>query len=138
MNRVNSKATLRIPLSALLPLLPSILRSAITSSRYCAAKSDALVIQADDSRKQNDNVQSCLVKLHNLIVEVGQDAVPGETSVEQTERVKRLYVEIAVWRCRCWLTLWSRQKSENEGRLRIKKRQSEKKSARRGGGKADY
>jgi len=49
-----------------------------------------LLIQSDDSRKQNDNVHGCFVKLHNLITEVGRELVPGETSAEQTEKVKRL------------------------------------------------
>ncbi|KAF1351888.1 hypothetical protein BDV97DRAFT_265262, partial [Delphinella strobiligena] len=113
-NKVNSKATIRLPLSSLLPILPPLLRPAVLRSRYCAAKSDALVIQADDSRKQNDNVHSCFVKLHNMIVEAGQDVVPGETSAEQLERVKKL------------------QKAENEGRLKSKKKHSDKKSSRRG------
>ncbi|KAL1303140.1 hypothetical protein AAFC00_006572 [Neodothiora populina] len=119
-NKVNSKATLRIPLASLLAQLPSILRPAIMKSRYCATKSDSLVIQADDSRKQTDNVHSCFVKLHNLIVEAGQEVVPGETSADQLERVKNL------------------QKAENEERLKHKKKHSDKKSARRSGGKADY
>jgi hypothetical protein len=32
----------------------------------------------------------------------------------------------------------ARQKAENEGRLTMKKKHSDKKSARRGGGKPDY
>ena len=88
--RVNSKATLRLPLASLLPLLPTVLRPQILKSRYCAAKSDSLVIQADDSRKQNENVHRCFVKLHDLIVQTGREVVPGETSAEQTERVKNL------------------------------------------------
>lgn len=93
--RVNSKATVRIPLSSLLPILPPLLRPVILRSRYCASKSDALVIQADDSRKQNENVQTCFVKLHELIVGAGREAVPGETSAEQEERVKNLYVGVS-------------------------------------------
>ncbi|KAK8221847.1 hypothetical protein M8818_000012 [Zalaria obscura] len=117
-NKVNSKATLKLPLSSFLPLVPALFRPYIHRSRYCA--SDSLVIQADDSRKQNDNVQRCFQKLHQLLVEIGKETVPGETTVEQQERVKKL------------------QKAENEGRLKMKKKHSDKKSARRGGGKADY
>ncbi|KAI4729941.1 hypothetical protein E4T49_02361 [Aureobasidium sp. EXF-10728] len=116
--RVNSKATLRLPLSALLPMLPAVLRSAVSKSRYSAK--DDLVIQADDSRKQNENVHRCFIKLHEMIVQAGREVVPGETSAEQMERVKKL------------------QKAENEGRLKMKKKHSDKKSARRGGGKPDY
>ena len=88
MCRVNSKATLRLPLSALLPMLPAVLRPAVSKSRYSAK--DDLVIQADDSRKQNENVHRCFIKLHEMIVQAGREVVPGETSAEQTERVKRL------------------------------------------------
>ncbi|KAI5248391.1 hypothetical protein E4T42_05663 [Aureobasidium subglaciale] len=117
-NKVNSKATLRLPLSALLPMLPVVIRPAVSKSRYSAK--DDLVIQADDSRKQAENVHRCFIKLHEMIVQVGREVVPGETSAEQVERVKKL------------------QKAENEGRLKMKKKHSDKKSARRGGGKPDY
>ncbi|KAI4733348.1 hypothetical protein E4T50_16094 [Aureobasidium sp. EXF-12298] len=117
-NKVNSKATLRLPLSALLPMLPAVIRPAVSKSRYSAK--DDLVIQADDSRKQNDNVHHCFIKLHHMIVQAGREVVPGETSAEQVERVKKL------------------QKAENEGRLKMKKKHSDKKSSRRGGGKPDY
>ena len=74
------------------------------------------MIQADDSRKQNDNVTGCFRKLHELIVQAGRETVPGETSVEQTKRVEQL------------------QKAEAAGRRKMKEFQSKKKSARRGGG----
>ena len=119
MDRVSSKATLRIPTSSLLPLLPKLIRPAIVGSRYHAAKSDDVVIQADDSRKQGENVEVCFRKLHNLIVQAGRDAVPGETSPEQRKRVEDL------------------QKAEAASRRRLKDHQSKKKGARRSGGKGD-
>jgi peptidyl-tRNA hydrolase ICT1 len=73
------------------------------------------VIQADDSRKQNDNVNSCFRRLHDLILEAGRQAVPNETSVEQVKRIEDL------------------QKSEKVYRRKMKEFQSKKKSARRGG-----
>jgi peptidyl-tRNA hydrolase ICT1 len=79
---------LRLPLSALLPMLPAVIRPAVSKSRYSAK--DDLVIQADDSRKQNDNVHHCFIKLHQMIVQAGREVVPGETSAEQMERVKKL------------------------------------------------
>jgi peptidyl-tRNA hydrolase ICT1 len=85
---VNSKATLRLPLSALLPLLPAVLRPVVSKSRYSAK--DDLVIQADDSRKQNENVHRCFIKLNEMIVQAGREVVPGETSAEQMERVRKL------------------------------------------------
>ncbi|KAK4496925.1 hypothetical protein PRZ48_011374 [Zasmidium cellare] len=118
-NKVSSKATLRIPISSLLPRIPKLLHSSIVSSRYHAAKSNDIVIQADDSRKQNDNVNACFRKLNELIVQAGRDNVPGETSQEQIKRVEQL------------------QKAEAAGRRKMKEFQSKKKSARRGGGRGD-
>lgn len=91
----------------------------IMSSRYHAAKSGDIVIQADDSRKQNDNVNACFRKLHEMIVQAGRDTVPGETTPEQIKRVEQL------------------QKAEAASRRKMKEFQSKKKGARRGGGRGD-
>ncbi|KAK4891489.1 hypothetical protein LTR27_009984 [Elasticomyces elasticus] len=114
-NKVSSKATLRVPTASLLPILPSLLRPYILSSRYHAAKGHDIVIQADESRKQTDNVNACFKKLNELIVDAGREAVPGETSPEQTKRVEML------------------QKAEAAGRRKMKEFQSKKKSARSSG-----
>ncbi|KAF2870985.1 hypothetical protein BDV95DRAFT_607273 [Massariosphaeria phaeospora] len=89
-NKVNSKATLKVPLDALLQHVPSALHGDIRSSRHVAARLNALIIQADDSRKQGDNAQSCYKRLYEAIVEAGRHAIPGETSAEQAQRVKKL------------------------------------------------
>ncbi|SMY28682.1 unnamed protein product [Zymoseptoria tritici ST99CH_1A5] len=115
-NKVSSKATLRISLSSLLSRLPSLLHDPLLRSRYHAPSSSSLVIQADDSRKQADNANACFKKLHELIVQAGRETVPGETSPEQVKRVEML------------------QKKEAQGRRRLKEKLSGKKSARRGGG----
>ncbi|KAL8711100.1 MAG: hypothetical protein Q9220_004481 [cf. Caloplaca sp. 1 TL-2023] len=119
-NKVNSKAMLRMPLPHLLPLVPTILHDKLTASQYYAAKSNALVIHADSSRKQGDNVDACFAKLRTLILAAGEATVKGETSPEQVTRVKRL------------------QKADNEARLRAKKHLSRKKSARRGPSRSDH
>lgn len=113
--RVNSKATLRISLDQLLPLVPTLLHPHLCNSRYYAEKTRSLVIQADDSRRQSDNAHSCYVRLHSLILEAGSRAIPGETSAVQKEHVRDL------------------QKAENERRLRGKKFASSKKAGRRAG-----
>ncbi|KAF2814619.1 peptidyl-tRNA hydrolase domain-containing protein [Mytilinidion resinicola] len=118
-NKVNSKATLKLEVNKLLAHVPSLLHFPIRSSRYYAPRSNSIIIQADDSRKQNDNTHSCFAKLHNLIVEAGREALPGQTSPEQSRRVKNL------------------QKSENEHRLKAKKMHSSKKSTRRASGNSD-
>ncbi|KAJ9297816.1 hypothetical protein DTO271G3_4037 [Paecilomyces variotii] len=113
-NKVNTKATLRVPFSSLLPLVPPVLHSQLRSSRYAAERTDSLVIQSDDSRKQSANVESCFEKLRLLLASAGKDAIRGETSEEQKEKVKKL------------------QKVENEARIQMKKHLSDKKSSRRG------
>jgi peptidyl-tRNA hydrolase ICT1 len=106
-----------VPAASLLERIPKLLHASILSSRYYAAKSSDLVIQADDSRKQAENVESCFKKLHEVIAQAGNDTVPGETSPEQSERVAKL------------------QKAEAAGRKKLKQYQSSKKSARRSGGR---
>lgn len=80
-------------MSALLPLVPKILHPSIRSSRYYAENSQALVIQADDSRKQSQNLNACFDKLTSMIAEAGRAAVPGETSPEQKKKVQKLCVD---------------------------------------------
>lgn len=89
--RTNSKATIRLAMKDLLPLMPPILRASITGSRHYAAKSDALVFQADSSRKQGDNVEECFRNLHQLIVQTGHSVIKKEISTAQVEKVKKLY-----------------------------------------------
>lgn len=89
--RVNSKATLRVPFSSLLPLVPSLLHPELRASRYAAERSDGLVIQSDESRKQTSNVEACFEKLRQLLETAGKAVVRGETSEEQKDRVRRLY-----------------------------------------------
>ncbi|TQB73584.1 hypothetical protein MPDQ_005688 [Monascus purpureus] len=112
-NKVNSKATLRVPLASLLPLVPRVIHSQLLSSRYAADKSQSLVIQSEESRKQATNVESCFEKLYQLLESSAKSSIPGETSQEQKDRVRNL------------------KKAENEARIRKKKLHSSKKSSRR-------
>jgi peptidyl-tRNA hydrolase ICT1 len=100
-------------------LLPAALHSGILSSRYCAEKSSSLLIQADESRKAQANKDTCFRKLNELIVDVYQRSVPGETTDAQQEKVQRL------------------QKAENEARLTRKKLHSSKKQGRASRGDSD-
>lgn len=111
-HRVNSKAQLRVPVAQLLGLLPSALHPMIRQSRYYADNTDSLLIQANESRKAGVNKDTCYRKLSELIGEVYQTTVPGETSPEQKEKVKQL------------------KRSENEARLKSKKKLSSKKAGR--------
>ncbi|KAI1608640.1 peptidyl-tRNA hydrolase domain-containing protein [Exophiala viscosa] len=116
-NKVNSKAQLRIPVDRLLPLLPTALHKGILSSRYHAENSSSLVIQADESRKQQANKDTCYRKLNELIMDVYKHTVPGETTEDQKERVRKL------------------QRAAKEARLKDKHIHSSKKQARSGGGR---
>lgn len=113
-NKVNSKATIKVPFSSLLPLVPRVLHNPLLSSRYTAQRSQSLVIQSDDSRKRAANVESCFDKLHQLLKSAAEDTIPGETSPEQKDRVRKL------------------EKAANEARIKAKKLHSSKKSSRRG------
>lgn len=112
---MNSKAQLRVSLDQLLPLLPTVLHDGIRDSTYYAGKTNSLLIQSDESRKQTANKDTCYRKLNDLVMQVYNNTVPGETSPEQKEKVKKL------------------QRAENEARLLMKKKQSTKKQARQKG-----
>lgn len=81
-----------MPLNALLNHVPLALHEEISRSRYVAARSNDIIVQADDSRKQNDNAHSCYKRLYDAIVEAGRNVVPNETSAEQMRHVKNLWV----------------------------------------------
>ncbi|KAJ6167022.1 hypothetical protein N7470_002469 [Penicillium chermesinum] len=89
-NKVNSKATLKIPLDILLPLVPRLLHPQLRASRYATQRSQALVFQSDESRKQASNVDSCFEKLHQLLESTAKAVIPGDTSDQQRDRVRRL------------------------------------------------
>lgn len=113
-NKVNSKATLRIHTKDFMHLVPKILHPDIEASRYYAKNSKSLVIQGDGSRDRTSNIQECYKKLHALIIAAGRSSVRGETSPAQVEKVKNL------------------QRKENDIRLLSKKTHGDKKAARKG------
>lgn len=88
--RVNSKATLKVPLATLFPLVPPLLHPQLRASRYATDRSQALVIQSDESRQQATNVDLCYEKLNRLLVSSAKEVIPGETSQEQKDRVSKL------------------------------------------------
>ncbi|KAL8909172.1 MAG: hypothetical protein Q9207_000346 [Kuettlingeria erythrocarpa] len=94
-NKVNSKAMLRIPFKNLQGLVPTMLHNEIKASQYYASNSGSIIIQADSSRKQGDNVSACFAKLHDLFTNAGRTCVKGETSPEQVVRVRRLYAPVS-------------------------------------------
>ena len=76
--------------------MPSILHQHLKSSRWYAKKSDTLVVQADNSRKQTDNVDQCKSKLHDLIESAAKSVVRAEVSPEQIAKWKGQYVVVSL------------------------------------------
>lgn len=83
---------MRLKLSDVAHDIPSLIFDQLRKSRYYAENSDSIVIQADSSRKQSDNVEDCHKKLNDLIFDSGKSVVKAETSPEQIKRIKKLYV----------------------------------------------
>ena len=77
-------------MAALLPLVPRLLHPKLHTSRYASDRSQALIFQSDESRKQASNVDSCFDKLHQLLESAAKAVIPGETSPEQKDRVQKL------------------------------------------------
>lgn len=89
-NKVNSKATLKVSLKDLLALIPSALHARIRESPYVTGRGEAIVISSDDQRKQIANTETCFAKLSDLIKDAGAKSIPGQTSAETRERVTLL------------------------------------------------
>lgn len=81
---------MKVELDKLFKFVPSLLHQYIRDSHYCTSRSETLVINSDESRKQGDNVDNCRSKLYNMIRDIGHTKVPGETSDSQIKRVKTL------------------------------------------------
>ncbi len=139
-NRTNSKATVRLAIKDLSHLTPSIIHEALVASQYYAAKSEALIVQADSSRSQSDNVEECFRKLYQNIMKICRSMIKGETSPDQVRKVGKLYaisIDLGISHTSVLTSYVQRQKAENESRLRSKKTHSRKKSSRKAG-KSDY
>lgn len=74
----------------LLRLVPAPLHDAIRASSY-TTKSEFIVLKAEESRKQHQNIDLCYDKLYQIVVDAGNKSLPGVTSSAQKERVIKLY-----------------------------------------------
>ena len=74
--------------------MPRILHGEIRSSRFVANRSQSLVIQSDESRKQSENLEFCFEKLQDILAAAGKAVVRGETSPAQKMRVRNLCVTL--------------------------------------------
>lgn len=95
--RVNSKATLRVPLDKLRGIVPGIIYHQLSASSYYARNTNSLLIQWDSSRKQNDNIEGCWTRLYSLFQDAAKNVVRGETSAQQANKVKELSVSPFTW-----------------------------------------
>lgn len=101
--------------------LPTLLHRHLRASRYYAHNTDSIVIQADSSRKQDQNVDDCMQKLKDEICKIAHRLIPGETSPEKQAKVQGMI------------------KANDLARIKSKKLHSGKKSARRSSSsKSDY
>jgi hypothetical protein len=60
------------------------------NSRH-VTKDDEVVLQADEGRKQSENMQAAYHRLHQILVSSVSVDVPGVTSADQKKRVAQLY-----------------------------------------------
>lgn len=69
-NKVNTHATLTVPLAALEQAMPpwAVTRLCAAAGRYLADHPPRLVIHASDSRSQLANRRSCVLKLRQIII----------------------------------------------------------------------
>ncbi|KAI9149792.1 hypothetical protein H9P43_009971 [Blastocladiella emersonii ATCC 22665] len=114
-NKVNTKVIMRVhDFSFMPPYCEAKLRALQANS---INKNDELIIASDRFRIQRGNLDDCVQKLYEMVVEAGY--VPRETSQSQRRRVGKLI------------------EGENERRLEAKKHSGKKKAERRGG-KGDW
>ncbi|KAL7751083.1 hypothetical protein RI367_003663 [Sorochytrium milnesiophthora] len=111
-NKVNTKATLRLPLRPPPSWMPEYCLLKLRELQHNRInKADDLVISSERHRTQRQNQDDCIEKLYEMIVEAG--AVPKETSEEQKQHVGKL------------------RRAENERRIEGKKMHGQKKTLRR-------
>ncbi|KAK7690959.1 hypothetical protein QCA50_006062 [Cerrena zonata] len=85
-NKVNTKATVRCPLTS--NWVPLWARDTLTKSPSYVASSHSILITSTVHRSQADNVQECLSKLHSVILSAASATLVNEPSDEQKRRVQ--------------------------------------------------
>lgn len=77
-------------MEALLQHLPKALHAPMLDSRYFVQRSKCIQIASDSKRDQSKNEEDCHQKLLQEIKSIYKASIPGVTSVEQKEHVKKL------------------------------------------------
>ncbi|KAK6520461.1 hypothetical protein TWF506_000715 [Arthrobotrys conoides] len=113
-NKVNSKATLRVPLDKLGPHIPRVFLEALKTngSKYLTDGGD-MVISSDSCRSQLTNTKNCWEKLYRAVIK--STCLPGKTSPEQKERVKKL-IRISDAKTRDWKSKLAKKKENRRGK----------------------
>ncbi|RVD84543.1 uncharacterized protein DFL_006289 [Arthrobotrys flagrans] len=112
-NKVNSKATLRVPLDKLGLHIPRVFFEALKSkgSKYLTDGGD-MVISSDSCRSQLTNTKDCWAKLYQAVI--NSVRIPGKTSQGQRKRVKRL-MQISDAKTRDLKSKLSKRKADRRG-----------------------
>ncbi|KAA8899245.1 hypothetical protein FN846DRAFT_960674 [Sphaerosporella brunnea] len=85
-NKRSTKATLHLSLKAASEFLPGFVVKKVRENSRHLTKDDEIVLQADESRKQSENVQAAYHRLHQILVSSVSTDVPGVTSAEQQKQ----------------------------------------------------
>ncbi|KZT59183.1 hypothetical protein CALCODRAFT_431342 [Calocera cornea HHB12733] len=114
-NKLNTKATLRMSLKPLPKWVPAWCEQGLRSSKEYAASTNSLVIQSSATRSQSSNVDDCFRKLHDLVDRHARAVLISVPDEEKQKRVQQLI------------------KKDTARRRAMKDAQKSKKAGRRGG-----
>ncbi|KIM23747.1 hypothetical protein M408DRAFT_57865, partial [Serendipita vermifera MAFF 305830] len=87
-NKTNSKAVVKLSIET--PFIPHWAKRELRKSPSFVESRSCLQTASTTSRSQNDNLEECLKKLHDIILEAAEQAIPSLPSEEQQAHVKRL------------------------------------------------
>ncbi|EIW72506.1 hypothetical protein TREMEDRAFT_24609 [Tremella mesenterica DSM 1558] len=88
-NKTESKATIRVPLSPS-PWTPAFLLSSLSKSHHYLKSNPSLLISSQETRDRRENLRRALDILHQTLLQAGREVVMGHTSEKQKERVRGL------------------------------------------------
>ncbi|KAI1087083.1 hypothetical protein F5B19DRAFT_91291 [Rostrohypoxylon terebratum] len=113
-NKTETKATTRWPISELSKVLPKIMHQALRDSDYYTRSNDSITLSCQTQRNKTANADENRTKLIAELQKIYKANVPEKTSAEKIKKYERLANEY------------------REHRLQLKKRHSSKKASRRG------
>ncbi|RXK36521.1 hypothetical protein M231_06243 [Tremella mesenterica] len=88
-NKTESKATIRVPLSPS-PWTPAFLMLSLSKSHHYLKSNPSLLISSQETRDRRENLRRALDILHQTLSQAGREVVMGQTSDKQKERVRGL------------------------------------------------